>query len=327
MEHRLAVRPPADARRLLVSFAPHAGARSLARSAQQIGGMLAAAGYLTEITSDLVELSELAGRHHQAGALRAVLACGGDGTAAAVRGRVPLEVPLLVVPMGTENLLGKYISQSPAPAAVARTLDEGVSIDLDLGVARGPASDERCFLMMFSAGFDAEIVRRLHQRRRGHITHLSYLQPTLHTIRSYQYPLLTLYCHDTTRQVAVPIRCRWALGFNLPLYARGWCAAPEAAGTDGLLDVCTFDRGSLPDGLRYLWHVIRGTHLQLADVRLIRCRAVRIEAPDAAQVAYQLDGDYGGTLPVDVELMPEKLRLMVMPNVAERLGFLLPTPL
>jgi diacylglycerol kinase family enzyme len=143
----------------------------------------------------------------------------------------------------------------------------------------------------------------------------------LETIRSYEYPELQLYCHDDSLRHYEPVRCRWVFGFNLPLYARGWQVAPDADGTDGLLDVCTFHRGSLLHVARYLWHVIRKRHLQLADAGLTRGRSIRIEAAGPADVAFQVDGDYGGTLPVDVEVLPGMLRMLVMPHVARRLGF------
>ena len=54
---------------------------------------------------------------------------------------------------------------------------------------------------------------------------------------------------------------------------------------------------------RYLWHVIWKSHLRLADANLSRSRSLRIEAADGADVAYQVDGDFGGTLPVDVDVL------------------------
>jgi diacylglycerol kinase family enzyme len=174
---------------------------------------------------------------------------------------------------------------------------------------------------MISAGFDAEVVRRLHQRRRGNITRRSYIQPALEVIRSYEYPELQLYCHDVAEEAADPIRCRWVFGFNLPLYARGWKVAPEAVATDGLFDVCTFHRGSVRNVARYLWHVMWKSHLRLADANLVRSRSLRIEAASGLDVAYQVDGDFGGSLPVDVSVLPGELRLLVMPSVAQRLGF------
>ena len=314
-------RPAAEARRVLVSFSPLAGARSTHQRAQAVATELKSAGYEVRATSDQHELEQLAAEWQAAGELRCVLACGGDGTAAFVRNHTPLEAPLLVVPLGTENLLGNYLAQSHSPAAVRQTMDEGVIIALDLGRARRGPSESCYFLSMITAGFDAEVVRRLHLRRRGNITRRSYIQPTWEAIRSYQYPELQLYCLDAPDEQASPIGGRWVFGFNLPLYARGWVAAPDADATDGLFDVCVFRRGSVRNVARYLWHIIWRSHLRLADADLFRCRSLRIAAADGADVAFQIDGDYGGSLPVDVDVLAGKLRLLVMPDVALRLGF------
>lgn len=312
----------ARARGVLLSFSPFAGSRSSKEHTHEIAAELSAAGYRVRATSDLAELSGVASEWRAAGDLRCVLACGGDGTAAFVRNHTPLDVPLLLVPLGTENLLGHYISQSPTPAAVRETVDDGVVVPLDLGLVRHPLDGaQRYFLSMISAGFDAEVVRRLHERRRGNITRWSYVQPTLETIRSYEYPELQLYCHDAAEKEAEAIRCRWVFGFNLPLYARGWKVAPDAVATDGRFDVCTFHRGSVRNVARYLWHVMWKSHFRLADANLVHSSALRIEAAPGADVAYQIDGDFGGLLPVEVEVLPGQLRLAVMPSVAQRLGF------
>lgn len=323
-----ALRPASDVRRILVAASPHAGARSRRGTVREIVALLDKGGYHVHATEDIEELQGLAAEWHSAGQLRTVLACGGDGTASLVRNRVPLAVPLLAVPMGTENLLGRYLSQSAEPASVLQTVEEGVTVQLDLGSVQSggrPAdevpSDGRYFLMMISAGFDAEVVRRLHDRRRGHVTRRSYVQPALAAIRSYQYPELQLYCGEDGSGSVEPVCCRWAFAFNLPLYACGWQIAPDAVGTDALFDICTFGRGSFLQTARYLWHVMRGKHLQLPDAQRIRHKRFRLEASDGGEVAFQLDGDCGGVLPVEVDLLPGELRLLVMPEVASALGF------
>jgi diacylglycerol kinase family enzyme len=321
MESRFAERPDPKSRRLLVSFSPYAGARSAEHRAREIVAELESAGFCAQATSSLEELNALATEGHLAGDLRCVLACGGDGTAAVVRKHTPLEVPLLLVPLGTENLLARHLSQSASPASVLETVEEGVTIALDLGRTRSESVHQHYFLTMISAGFDAEVVRRLHQRRRGNIRRISYVQPTLETIRSYEYPELQLYCHDGSSTASGATRCRWVFGFNMPLYACGWQLAPDADGTDGLLDVCTFEQGSLIHVVRYLWHVMWQSHLQLADAGLAHCRTLRIEATAQAEVPYQTDGDFAGKLPVDIDVLPGQLRIMVKPDVAERFGF------
>jgi diacylglycerol kinase family enzyme len=285
---------------------------------QAIGESLRAAGFDVGITGDLGELAGLASERLNSGDLRAVIAVGGDGTASVVRNHVPLRVPMVPVPMGTENLLGCHVRQATQPDDVCRTIAEGVTIGLDLGSANG-----KHFLMMVSAGFDAEVVRALHENRRGNISRRAYLWPILRAIRSYRYPEMRLYSEEPVT-AGGPLSCRWMFGFNLPLYAFGLPIAPDAEATDGLLDVCTFERGKVWSVLRYLWHVRRGAHLKLADAGMIRCGRFRLESADSSPIAYQVDGDHGGMLPVEVEVLRGELRLLVSRQRAQQLGFKLP---
>jgi diacylglycerol kinase family enzyme len=312
---QIASRPAPDAREVIISANPRAGSRSRHAYINSIVEALTRASYAVRLTTRLDELTGLATDESKAGRLRAVLAIGGDGTASIVRTHVPLDVPLLPVPMGTENLLGRFVGQAIHPTAVCRTVDEGVTVGLDLGRANG-----KLFLLMISAGFDAEVVRTLHMNRRGNITRAAYVLPMVRAIRSYRYPQIELYCGNRM-DMRVSQPCRWLFAFNLPLYALGLPIAPDALATDGLLDVCTFERGSTWSVLRYLWHVRRGCHLGLPDFGLRRCSCFRLEGPNSVELAYQLDGDYGGTLPVDVELLPGQLRLLVTPETARRLSF------
>jgi diacylglycerol kinase family enzyme len=313
-----ATAPGSDSRDVLISLNPRAGRRSCHGRVQKIGEQLARAGFNVQSTSDLAELASLATDGMESGRLRAVIAVGGDGTASVVRNHVPLVVPMLPVPMGTENLLGRYVGQTTEPADVCRTMTDGVVVGLDLCRANGTH-----FLLMVSAGFDAEVVRTLHENRSGNITRRSYFLPTLRAIRSYRYPKMRLYSEGASG-AHEPHECRWMFGFNLPLYALGLPIAPDASAADGLLDICTFERGKLWSVLRYLWHVQRRAHSELADTVILHSRRFRLETQDSLKIPYQLDGDYGGTLPLEVEVLPGELRLLVSRSAAERLGFALP---
>ena len=313
----LTQQPDPGARRLVISANPRAGARSAPARVEVIRRALVAAGHDVEVVTDLDELGRAAAALHRDGSLRAVLAAGGDGTATAVRNRTPSDVPMLPLPLGTESLLARYVHQTADPHDVCRTVGEGVVVRLDLGRA-----GERTFLLMLSAGFDAEVVRRMQTKRRGNITRAAYVKPTLATIRSYEYPEIRLYCPgDPANEL---LTCRWLFGFNLPCYACGLSFTPQATAVDGLLDVCTFQRGSLWRGLKYLSSVALGQHTKLADCQVTRGRSFRIEASDDQQVAYQVDGDIGGTLPIDVEIVPGGLTLLMPRQRARELGFFVP---
>lgn len=309
-------------RTLLVCMNHRAGSGAFHSRAEKIVASMVQAGYAIEMVAELDKLPSVSANLQQDDKLRAVVAMGGDGTASAVRQRVPFEIPMLVVPMGTENLLARYLHQSTVPDAIVNVLENGVVIDLDLGWANG-----KPFLLMISAGFDAEIIRDLHENRGGNIRRSTYILPTLRTIRSYEYPPLQIYWNATDSPRLNPTPCRWMFAFNLPLYALGLPLAADAVGTDGLLDVCTFERGSIWNVARYLWHVVRKVHRDLPDAGLRQARSFRLESVASARpIAYQLDGDFGGTLPVDVEVVRKQLRLLVSSQTAQQMGFELASP-
>jgi diacylglycerol kinase family enzyme len=296
---------------------PHAGSHSRDAIVDEIAGRLARDDFRVERVSDIDELSALAAERLAAGTLRAIVAGGGDGTLRLIASRTAPGTPLLVLPLGTENLLAKHLEISTDPELFCRIVAAGRTVRLDAGEANG-----RLFSLMAGCGFDADVVRRVHEQRSGHIHQLSYAKPILDAIRNYDYPELRVYLNPTgevpSAAAAVSqgaggfthqISARWVFVVNLPRYARGLSFAPEASGTDGLLDICTFKEGSLWSGLWYLGGVMLGQHQEMSDFTHIRTAHVRIEAD--ARVPFQLDGDSGDELPLDVRVLPRRLTLLV----------------
>jgi diacylglycerol kinase family enzyme len=323
----LVSRLPADARDVFISVNPAAGARSRGAVVDDLAARLAAAGFQVTRLENIDELAQAAQQGLAAGTLRAVVAGGGDGTVRLIAGRTPPGTPILILPLGTENLLAKHLEIAASPQQLCQLATDGWTVRLDAGEANG-----RLFSLMAGCGFDAEVVRRVHGQRRGHIHHLSYAKPILDAIRNYDYPELRVYYRKGgqtpdcgTAGNGLPagftdqITARWVFVVNLPRYAGGLSFAPEASGADGLLDVCTFKEGSLWNGLLYLGSMMLGQHRGMQDFTAIRTDCLRIEA--AGEVPFQLDGDAGGALPLDVRTLPGRLTLLVAPQWAERQGF------
>ena len=170
---------------------------------------------------------------------------------------------------------------------------------------------------MASCGFDADVVYQVHRRRHqasgGHLTRWSYVKPILDAIRSYQYPEIRVYWDRTNgvpgEENSGSLSARWVFASNVPPYGWGMPLAPWADGTDGALDLCTFDGGSLRNGLRYLAAAQFGWHRRLSDCTVARATRLRINSD--RPVMYQLDGDPGGWLPLEIEALPGRLTLVV----------------
>jgi diacylglycerol kinase family enzyme len=270
--------------------------------------------------TDVGQLVDEASAALAAGCLRAVVSAGGDGTANLLAEHLPPGTPLAILPLGTENLLAKHLRQTNDPALVADRLMHGATVRLDAGSANG-----HLFVLIAGCGFDAEVVRKVHNARKGHVNYMSYAKPILSTIRSYDYPELRLYCDPSENPQAPPCITAplwagcWIFVTNFPRYAIGLSLVPEADGADGMLDLCTFRAGGFWNGIRYLIGVALQQHLSWTDVRTWRLRTLRIEAD--VEVPFQIDGDPGGNLPVTIETLAERLTLVVDEGWAHSQGF------
>jgi diacylglycerol kinase family enzyme len=178
---------------------------------------------------------------------------------------------------------------------------------LDAGRANG-----RLFLVMIGCGFDADVVRLVHEyrenctRRGGHIGYTTYFKPVWQSVRSYRYPEIQVYCGETED----PLKVHWAFACNLPRYGWGIPLAPKAEGDDGQLDLCTYGGNSLLRGMKFAAAAqFGGWHPRLRDCRMLQASKLRFTSDEP--VAYQLDGDPGGELPVEVEVLPKRLTLLV----------------
>jgi diacylglycerol kinase family enzyme len=305
--------PAAD--RVLIVRNPHAGLGPRDASIGDLASAIRQHGMAAEVLVDLDAIGTLTREYQAAGRLRAVVAAGGDGTVAEVANRTAPDVPLTVFPLGTANLLAGYLAIRRDPVAMAQMLRDAAILRLDAGRANG-----RIFLTMAGCGFDADVVSRLHQRRFGRrISYLSWTRPILESIRRYQFPEMRVYCDFAPGNPGGPAqRARWAFVVNLPLYAAGLRVAPHAVGTDRQLNVCTFAKGSVWRGMYYVGNVALGRHQRLPDFKEALMSRVRIESDEP--VPYQLDGDPGGWLPLEVEVMPRRLTLLAPRPRAEELG-------
>lgn len=245
--------------------------------------------------------------------LRCLVAAGGDGTVASLAARHPMQ-PIAVFPMGTENLIARHLNMPRNGSVVARVIQQGRTREFD--TAR--AGDHQ-FLLMASAGFDADIVRRLHLTRSGNIRHLSYLGPLLRTIMGYQLPQLTVIDHDTGRE----IDGSHVVISNFKEYALNLKLNPDADPTDGQLDVCVLEARSI---LRTILHMvcsllktqtgshvvrIRSRHLTVLPANDLDACAANASQSAPPEIYLQTDGDPAGCLPAEISVNASAMRLLV----------------
>jgi YegS/Rv2252/BmrU family lipid kinase len=237
---------------------------------------------------------------------RHVIAVGGDGTVHEVANgllRSNGDAALGVVPVGSGNdfakLTGVY-GHDPV-RAVAR-LVTAHSRRFDAGRVLG-----EWFVNSVGFGFGPAVVqmrnRMLHLRG-----FLSYLVPIVKTFFSFQPPVF---------DVAAPgFRERGYMMMievcNGTTAGGSYRFAPDADPSDGKLDVCVIRRVSLPRFLLALPRVMRGTHVTMREVAIIKTAKVVVRAPEQPLVVH-VDGELRepGVNECTVELERGRLNVLV----------------
>ena len=300
---------------ILISVNPKAGRSSPMLRAEELQKRLADKGFAVELGTDLGEITGKANELQKAGELRALVGVGGDGTAAELVNRTEPGTPIILLAAGTANLLSKHFRWGSTPRRLAETIEKGKTITLDAGKANG-----RLFLVMVSCGFDAYTVQQVHAYREenyrkgakkgAHISYFSYIRPIWNSIFGYKYPKMRIETNDNE---TITEDARWAFVFNLNRYGWGLPLAPYAVGDDGQLDLCAMNGGSLFSGIKYTAFAQFGSlHRHLSDVKLTQAKRFIISADTSYEepIPYQLDGDPGGKLPVEVEIVEKRLSLI-----------------
>lgn len=232
--------------------------------------------------------------------LLAAVAAGGDGTVLDLVNRHP-ELPLCVLPLGTENLLAKNLRIPRGGRAVADMIARGHRRRLDLGQLNG-----RHFLVMVSIGFDAEVVQQVHAGRRGgHVRHTSYIGPILNSLWRFRPPILRVTVdEDTVTHVG-----QWVIVANLASYALNLGVVPNADGGDGVLNARVFSLRSVPRLLQMAWSIWRGTHESSPEV--VRLTGSRFRIESDTPVPLQADGDPAGMTPAEIIIHPLAVEFIV----------------
>jgi diacylglycerol kinase (ATP) len=306
---------------VVVLHNPKSGARHAVELIDELLAELRTRRWNVESLHDLNAFEHRVKYLFSEGKLRAVVAAGGDGTAAAVASRINHSVPLRVFPLGTENLLAKNYRFDTNPITTAQAIEQMKTHQIDAATANG-----KLFLIMAGIGFDADVVRRLHTNRKGHIRRWHYWWHIVASVFSYRFPKLrvTPITDGTPEETPVTTdtlsnsEVAWLFVQNLPCYADNLAIAKHAIDDDGLLNVSSFRLGGLVSGLKYFYALRREKHSLLEDFQSTCISNFRIEEVDhkssegkTAPASYQIDGDWGGNLPVEIRVLPKRVTIIL----------------
>jgi len=243
-----------------------------------------------------------------AGGFTALAATGGDGTVNEVLNGLPEEPPpIAMLPSGTANVLAKELRLPRTAEGLARMLRDGREAVWDLGVERVTG---RKFLLFASAGYDAHVVHVFHAARTGPIQMWEYLYWGMKSLVEYSVPRIAVEIDGSP----VTPAAAWVTISNVRSYGGPLVFTPRARPDNRTFEVMIQHGCRKRDIVRMFFAAIlrwlTGLEYPMADVTFHKARRVRLRSADGRPVPVQVDGDPGGHLPGDFEIVPGGIRVL-----------------
>ena len=285
-------------RRLLAIANPISGRGHAARLLPSFAKLAAAA----DVEIDIV-LTEAAGHGREiAGGAQAkgydgVAAVGGDGTVnEVINGLGAHGLPLIVIPQGTGNVLAKELRASRKVMDYVDAVRQWRIAQRDLGRMQ----DGRLFSCFVGAGFDGQCTRALAER--DHSIHIAQYVPIMWgAVKHSDFSTLRVLSDDRSEAGV-----SYALVSITPEYGGPMWLTGKAKPDDGRFDVLTLHERVTPLSLVKLVAFAMLRKLgKVQSTRFFRTVKVRVEAEE--EVPIQVDGDFAGFLPIEVEVLPNAL--------------------
>jgi diacylglycerol kinase (ATP) len=235
-----------------------------------------------------------------------VVALGGDGTLNEVgNGLVGSATAMAVVPTGTGNDWVRTTGIPMDPEAATRIAFLGRRSKSDVGLAVG----YRYFFNIAGIGFDAEVSRRVNdygpvlKAIGGTLPSLLGIMGTL-----FRFTGAPIRVQVDDRELLIPRMLLMAVGIAR-FYGGGMKILPDAVLDDGLFDIAWGDNLGRGELLGLVGKIYKGGHVGHPKVTFAHGR--RIVASSDLPVAFHLDGDVAGNLPVTFELLPGALDVIL----------------
>ena len=211
---------------------------------------------------------------------------------------------LAVVACGTGNDFARNLGLPVHDAAAAvRLVCAGVTRRIDAGRVTTPTGDGPWFGGVLGAGFDAVVTARAARMSwpRGQMRYNLAILRELPVFRPIPYVVELDGRRIETHAMLVAVA-------NTTSFGGGMKVCPDADVTDGLFDVLILNEISIPAFLRVFPSVYSGAHVNHPAVEIHRARRVRLEA---SGIRSQADGEPFAPLPLDVEVVPAALSVVV----------------
>jgi len=241
-----------------------------------------------------------------------VIAAGGDGTVnEVVNGMVFSSVPLGILPAGTANVLAVELGMDTRMVRASHALPSYVPERIAVGELRIPSQpDPRYFLLMAGIGLDADIVYKLDPALKNWLGKLAYWLAGFSQL-GRRIPEFTVKVNGAN------YRASFALATRVRNYGGDLEIARSVSLLDEDLELVLFSGESSFGYLKYMLGVTTRRLDRMSGVTILRTTSLSCSS-DEEGIYVQIDGEFAGSMPFEIALVPRALTLLVPPDFRTR---------
>lgn len=232
-----------------------------------------------------------------------IIAAGGDGTlnevisGMAEKQRRP---KLGILPVGTQNDLARALHIPRDLEKACEIICKQYSMPIDVGKI-----NRRYFINIAGGGSLTELTYEVPSKLKTMIGQLAYYMKGLEKLPRLRPVELTI----KSEEMSFTEECMLFLIANSNSVAGFEKLAPDANLQDGFMDVIVLRKVNLAELVWLVTLATRGEHIHDPNVIYFKTRHLEITSPDYTQL--NLDGEFGGTLPAVVSILPSHLDIIV----------------
>jgi diacylglycerol kinase family enzyme len=233
-----------------------------------------------------------------------IVAAGGDGTLnEVVNGVASPDLPIAFLPLGTVNV---FALEAEIPMQLEKACALAVR-GLPRQITLGKIGKE-LFLLMVSAGWDAEAIAHVRPGLKRLVGRLAYAVSALEVLLLRSPAPLELVLPDGS--------CHAGFGVvvsNCRYYGGRYVVTPEASMLRNNLEVCLLRQGGRLAMLKFATCLLLKRPLQSPLVEFFTLTSAELRGEN---VLVQVDGDVWGDLPVRFEAVPRAVA-MILPDISK----------
>jgi YegS/Rv2252/BmrU family lipid kinase len=240
-----------------------------------------------------------------------VAAAGGDGTVSEVaEGLIGQDTPMGIIPVGTANVFARELALPlDLDGACAALADPHSTTSVDAMKVGG-----KFYILQIGIGIDALMIRDTDRAAKRRFGRAAYLWTAFTRLIGFQPVRFTIVA-DGRRSRPRALQVLIANGGVLGVPPFRW--GPHIRPDDGRIDVCVVSARTALDYAGLIWHTLLSQQRRDRNVRYYSARqSIGISADRPMPI--QADGEIIGETPVQVQVIPHAIQVIVPAPRAEQ---------